>query len=93
LIWGVELEGVEIRGPGRICGHGLSRGNGRVALPVGQVAPQPPGHLPDVLEADGPMEPESGPGLEPGLLAILIPWTPCRPAWATRRSRYGAAAR
>jgi polygalacturonase len=60
LIWGEDLEGVTIQGPGRIYGRGLSRGNGRIALPVGVVAPQPPGHLPDVLEADGPMEPEPG---------------------------------
>ncbi len=57
LIWGEELEQVAILGPGRLYGRGLSRGNGRVALPVGAVAPQPPGHLPDVLEADGPVEP------------------------------------
>ena len=56
LIWGVKLENVSICGPGRIYGRGLSRGNGRIALPVGAVAPQPPGHLPDVLEADGPAE-------------------------------------
>jgi polygalacturonase len=56
---------VTIRGPGRIYGRGLSRGNGRIALPVGQVAPQPPGHLPDVLEADGPFEPFPTP-LVPG---------------------------
>jgi polygalacturonase len=65
LIWGEELEGVTIRGPGRIYGRGLSRGNGRIALPVGAVAPQPPGHLPDVLEADGEMEAEAG-GPVPG---------------------------
>lgn len=57
LIWGENLEGVTIRGPGRIYGRGLSRGNGRIALPVGAIAPQPPGHLPDVLEADGIIEP------------------------------------
>ncbi|MFT3828420.1 MAG: glycosyl hydrolase family 28-related protein [Opitutaceae bacterium] len=55
LVWGEELEHVSILGPGRIYGLGLSRGNGRVALPVGAVAPQPAGHLPDVLEADGPV--------------------------------------
>ena len=66
LIWGEELDGVEIRGPGRIYGRGLSRGNGRVALPVGQVALQPPGHLPDVLEADGPVEPWDGAALTTG---------------------------
>ena len=65
LIWGENLEHVAIFGPGRIFGRGLSRGNGRVALPVGEVAPQPPGHLPDVLEADGPVEPYAGAG-EPG---------------------------
>lgn len=66
LIWGEELDGVEIRGPGHIYGRGLSRGNGRVALPVGQVAQQPPGHLPDVLEADGRMEPWDGAALASG---------------------------
>ena len=60
LIWGEELEHVTIRGPGRIFGRGLSRGNGRIASPFGTVAPQPPGHLPDVLEADGPISPEPG---------------------------------
>jgi polygalacturonase len=65
LIWGENLEHVTLCGPGVIFGRGLSRGNGRVALPVGQVAPQPPGHLPDVLEADGPVEPFAGP-LVPG---------------------------
>ncbi len=60
LIWGEELEGVTIRGPGRIYGRGLSRGNGRVALPVGEVAPQPAGRLPDVLEADGIIAPLAG---------------------------------
>jgi polygalacturonase len=59
LIWGENLEHVTIRGPGRIFGRGLSRGNGRIASPFGQLAPQPPGHLPDVLEADGPVAPES----------------------------------
>ena len=49
LLWGENLEHVAILGPGLIYGRGLSRGNGRVALPVGEVAPQPPGHLPDVL--------------------------------------------
>ena len=65
LIWGENLEGVSIRGPGRIHGRGLSRGNGRIALPAGVVAPQPPGHLPDVLEADGAFDPFPGP-LTPG---------------------------
>jgi polygalacturonase len=65
LIWGEDLEQVAVCGPGIIFGRGLSRGNGRVALPVARVAPQPPGHLPDVLEADGPVEPlvpAPGPG-------------------------------
>lgn len=66
LIWGEGLEGVAIYGPGVIFGRGLSRGNGRIALPVGEVAPQPPGHLPDVLEADGPVEPPAGTAVEPG---------------------------
>jgi polygalacturonase len=65
LLWGENLEHVTLCGPGVIYGRGLSRGNGRIALPVGQVAPQPPGHLPDVLEADGPVEPFAGP-LAPG---------------------------
>ncbi len=56
LLWGEDLDTVTILGPGKLYGRGLSRGNGRVALPVGIVAPQPPGHLPDVLEADGPVE-------------------------------------
>ena len=60
LIWGEDLEHVTIRGPGRIFGRGLSRGNGRIASPFGQLAPQPPGHLPDVLEADGPIAPQPG---------------------------------
>jgi polygalacturonase len=58
LIWGDDLEDVTLRGPGRIYGRGLSRGNGRIALPVGEVAPQPGDRLPDVLEADGVMVPE-----------------------------------
>lgn len=60
LIWGEDLEHVALCGPGVIHGRGLSRGNGRIALPVGRVAPQPPGRLPDVLEADGPVEPLAG---------------------------------
>ncbi len=66
LIWGENLEDVGIVGPGRIYGRGLSRGNGRIALPVGAVAPQPPGHLPDVLEADGPMPEDAAPGAPAG---------------------------
>lgn len=60
LIWGENLEGVAIYGPGRIFGRGLSRGNGRMALPVGAVAPQPGDRLPDVLEADGEFEALAG---------------------------------
>ena len=66
LIWGEHLEHVTILGPGLIHGRGLSRGNGRVALPVGGVARQPPGHLPDVLEADGVIEPLADPAIQPG---------------------------
>jgi polygalacturonase len=62
LIWGGELEHVTLCGPGVIFGRGLSRGNGRIALPVGRVAVQPPGHLPDVLEADGAIDPLPGVG-------------------------------
>ncbi len=65
LIWGEHLENVAIYGPGRIHGRGLSRGNGRIALPVGQVAAHPPDRLPDVLEADGQIIPE-GPAPTPG---------------------------
>ncbi len=61
LIWGEDLTGVGIEGPGRIFGRGLSRGNGRVALPVREVAPQPGNRLPDVLEADGEIEPAALP--------------------------------
>lgn len=61
LIWGEHLDGVTIEGPGCIYGRGLSRGNGRKAMPVGVVGPQPPGHLPDVLEADGPVPSEGEP--------------------------------
>ncbi len=65
LLWGEDLDSVSISGPGRIFGRGLSRGNGRVSLPAGVVAPQPPGHLPDVLEADGPVEPIVTPAAGP----------------------------
>lgn len=66
LLWGENLTDVTIRGAGCIYGRGLSRGNGRIALPLGQVAPQPPGHLPDVLEADGPITPDPAVVVEPG---------------------------
>jgi parallel beta-helix repeat protein len=56
LIWGENLRGIGVEGPGMIYGRGLSRGNGRVALPIGEVAPQPNGRLPDVLEADGEVQ-------------------------------------
>jgi polygalacturonase len=69
LIFGENLEGVTILGPGRIYGRGLSRGNGpRPAAPLG--SPPPPaidGLLPDVLVADGdyafdPAPPDYPPG-------------------------------
>lgn len=66
LFWGDGLNDVAITGRGRIYGRGLSRGNGRIALPVGVVAPQPPGRLPDVLEADGDFTPFAGPLPPPG---------------------------
>lgn len=68
LIWGENLEDIAITGPGRIFGRGLSRGNGRIALPVG--APPPPTALgalpPDVLAADGEFEFPARPDLTPG---------------------------
>lgn len=58
LIWGENLEHVAIQGPGIIYGRGLSRGNGRVASPVGVVGVElNEDHLPDVLEADGLVTP------------------------------------
>ncbi|HWL15966.1 MAG TPA: glycoside hydrolase family 28 protein [Opitutus sp.] len=67
LIWGEGLENVAITGPGRIYGRGLSRGNGRMALPVGALwAGHDPANPPDVLEADGPFEFEPRPELKPG---------------------------
>lgn len=67
LIWGENLEGVSISGPGLIYGRGLSRGNGRVSLPVGAPAPHVPGALPpDVLAADGEFEFPARPDLVPG---------------------------
>ncbi len=54
LIWGENLENVSITGPGRIYGRGLSRGNARIALPVGVVFPVPADQPSDALEADGP---------------------------------------
>lgn len=62
LIWGDGLEHVTIAGEGIIFGRGLSRGNGRVALPVGEVVWRPTDRMPDVLEADGPIEPLPGVG-------------------------------
>ncbi len=67
LIWGENLENVSITGPGRIYGRGLSRGTGRISLPVG--ASPPPttdGLLPDVLSADGPVTAPDRPDLVPG---------------------------
>jgi len=67
LIWGEDLEDVAITGPGRIYGRGLSRGNGRVSLPVNVTAPTPAGgRLPDVLAADGPLSFLARPDLVPG---------------------------
>jgi putative nucleotidyltransferase with HDIG domain len=67
LIWGEDVENVSITGPGRIYGRGLSRGNGRVSLPVNVTAPTPPGDsLPDVLAADGPSAFPARPDLVPG---------------------------
>lgn len=68
LIWGESLVDVAIVGPGRIFGRGLSRGNGRVALPVGVELPLKPGVLllPDVLAADGEFEIVPRPDLKPG---------------------------
>ena len=68
LLWGESLVDVAIVGPGRIFGRGLSRGNGRVALPVGVELPLKPGVLllPDVLAADGEFEIVPRPDLKPG---------------------------
>jgi polygalacturonase len=67
LIWGENLEGVSITGPGRIYGRGLSRGNGRIALPVGQLSTiHDANNPPDVLEADGVFTIEPRPELKPG---------------------------
>jgi polygalacturonase len=67
LIWGEDLENVSISGPGRIYGRGLSRGNGRMSLPVNVTAPRSPGDpLPDVLAADGLLVAPSHPDLVPG---------------------------
>ena len=67
LIWGEDLENVSITGPGRIYGRGLSRGNGRIALPVGAVsAGHSAANPPDVLEADGELNIEARPELKPG---------------------------
>ncbi len=67
LIWGENLENVGITGPGRIFGRGLSRGNGRVALPVGAVPRSAGSQLPrDVLGADGHVAIEARPEIVPG---------------------------
>jgi polygalacturonase len=67
LIWGEGLEDVAITGPGRIYGRGLSRGNGRVSLPVNATPPVAPGApLPDVLASDGPMAAAAKGGIVPG---------------------------
>jgi len=67
LIWGEDVENVSIAGSGRIYGRGLSRGNGRVSLPVNVVAPTAAGEPPpDVLAADGPVAFPPRPDLVPG---------------------------
>jgi len=67
LIWGEGLEDVSITGPGRLYGRGLSRGNGRKALPVNATAPRPEGAAPpDVLAADGTFAFRPRPDLVPG---------------------------
>jgi parallel beta-helix repeat protein len=67
LMWGEDLVDVAITGPGRIYGRGLSRGNGRIALPVGKHSPEhDPKNPPDVLEADGHFEIVPRPELKPG---------------------------
>ena len=67
LIWGEDLQDVSIVGPGLIYGRGLSRGNGRIARPVGAAPPPPVGGVPaDVLAADGAFEIMPRPDLEPG---------------------------
>ena len=66
LIWGENLENISITGPGRIYGRGLSRGNGRIALPVGALIEHLPGQPPDVLEADGGFPIPPRPDLVPG---------------------------
>jgi polygalacturonase len=66
LIWGDGLENVAITGPGRIYGRGLSRGNTRVALPVGVQLDRPADNPPDALEADGDFPITPRPDLVPG---------------------------
>jgi parallel beta-helix repeat protein len=67
LIWGENLHDVSIIGPGRIFGRGLSRGNGRVSLPVGVPPPaRTDGELPDVHDADGPLAVTPRPDLVAG---------------------------
>jgi len=68
LIWGEDLQDVAIIGPGRIYGRGLSRGNGRIALPVNTPPPpaKPDEIPPDVLAADGTFDISPRPELTPG---------------------------
>jgi polygalacturonase len=66
LIWGDGLTNVAITGTGMIYGRGLSRGNTRVALPVGVQLPSPEGNPPDALEADGDYPVTPRPELKPG---------------------------
>ncbi len=67
LIWGENLENLTITGPGRIYGRGLSRGNGRIALPVDAIPSFGAAGSPrNILEADGPVPTEPRPDLVPG---------------------------
>ncbi|WP_221033042.1 rhamnogalacturonidase [Actomonas aquatica] len=67
LIYGEDLTDVSITGPGLIYGRGLSRGNGRISLPVNATPPPTDdGELPDVLKADGPFDYPPRPDLTPG---------------------------
>lgn len=67
LLWGEGLDQVSITGPGRIEGRGLSRGTGRIALPIGALpSTYDPANPPDVLSADGPRPETPGLDLTPG---------------------------
>jgi polygalacturonase len=67
LIWGEDLENIAITGPGRIYGRGLSRGTGRIALPVDAIPRFGAAGSPrNILEADGPVPAEPRPDIVPG---------------------------